>query len=269
MAIALKSRELREKQRQRSAMLLTIFITFGILIGMYLIKISQTEYQPAFDYGQWVTYGIDDQGSGKNNIPIQSFETIEEQTPQKTETQVNEPDAVLEDVETSPASETRIKTKQEEEKKEEEQKDNNTKNTPPKTQSDPDPSKDKTTGQGDDKDKEGTKGKETGVNKEGLYDGPGGSGGSSLSLAGWKWESEPVVNDDSEVEGRIIFSISVDDQGYIISIRPLPGTTIADQKIIQKYRNAVMNAYLIEDRQGGSRPSGVSNGTVTFILKAG
>jgi len=266
MAIAVKSQELREKQRQRKALLITLFISFGLIIGMHLITISQVEYKPAFDYGQWVSYGFDEQGSGKQNIPIQSFETIEEQTPTTEESSVNEPDAVIEEVETSPASETRVKTKKEEKKKEEVKKEENTKNTPQKTESDA--SKEDTQGQGNDKDKKGVKGKETGINKEGLYSGAGGSGGSSLSLAGWKWEQEPVVKDDSGAEGRIIFSISVDDQGYIISIKPLPGTTIADQRVIQKYKQAVIDAYLVEDNQAGARPPGRSNGTVTFILKA-
>lgn len=265
MIITLKSQELREKQNQRTALILTLGITLGVLMAMYLIRISQTEYKPAFDYGQWVSYGIDQSGSGQQNIPIERIETIEEKNQETEEPQKNDPEAVLDEVETSPNTETRLKTKKED-KKEETQKQEKNKDTPKKIESDK--AKENTEGQGDDKNKEGIKGKETGINKEGLYTGAGGSGGSSLSLAGWKWEKEPVVEDKSGVEGRIIFAISVDDEGNIFSIKLMPGTTVADQKIIQKYRDAVLIAYLIEDRQGNARPAGASNGTVTFVLKA-
>ncbi len=268
MATALKySVQLKDKQRRRTAFILTLFISFALVAIMYLIKINFFfQYDQSFEYGMEVSYGEDEFGSGQETIPIQSITTRPEteNNPEPSESQ----EEAIEEVERTEASETRIPEPKKETSEPEKQK-NQPSTTDQRQVQNEEENKEENTGQGDDQDRKGNKGKETGINEQGLYSGGGGSGGASLSLSGWRWEKEPVINDESNAEGRIIFAIKVDQDGYFISIVPLyPGTTVGDKRIVEKYRQAVLAAYLEPDTQGNVRPAAVSQGTVTFVLKA-
>ncbi len=266
MALTLKKQEIQDRRRQTLAMLITFLIGISTIALLYIMKVNFFDYPPPdFEYGMQVSYGTDDAGSGDDAVPIKDFINNDNTENTKNQTQDKSTDNV-ETIEESPLSETRVNTKP-----------TNTtaNNTKPTTQENQSPPKKVTTrteqtakdGQGDDKDKTGNKGKETGINQQGLYTGAGGSGGSSLSLSGWKWEAEPKVEDNSNTEGTIIFDVLVDEEGYFVSVKPrYPGTTVADKGIVEKYRQAVLKAYLVPD--GSSRTASTSRGIVTYVLKS-
>jgi outer membrane biosynthesis protein TonB len=97
----------------------------------------------------------------------------------------------------------------------------------------------------------------------GIYDGnPGkGKGGSSLDMAGWKWDSKPVVNDESTEEGKVKFQIKVDDEGNIISVTVLEKNI--SPALVKKYQKEVES--LTFSKNGGSNGEGAT-GTITFLI---
>ena len=97
----------------------------------------------------------------------------------------------------------------------------------------------------------------------GIYDGnPGkGKGGSSLDMAGWKWDSKPVVNDESAEEGKVRFQIKVDDEGNIISVTVLEKNI--SPALVKKYQKEVES--LTFSKNGGSNGEGAT-GTITFLI---
>lgn len=97
-------------------------------------------------------------------------------------------------------------------------------------------------------------------------DGSGGSGGgASLDLAGWKWDKKPRVNDDNEDEnGRIVYQITIDDRGDIISIKTLESTV--SPNVEKLYRQEVEK--LSFTKTDNKTPAPTSTGKITFIIRA-
>lgn len=80
--------------------------------------------------------------------------------------------------------------------------------------------------QGDDVGREGNKGVEGGREGAAIYKGQpggGGSGGFGLQLAGWNWSEKPQKPKltESNVRGRIVFEIEIDENGEILSIKTI------------------------------------------------
>lgn len=96
---------------------------------------------------------------------------------------------------------------------------------------------------------------------------PGGADlGVSYSLDGWKWQSPPAEKDDSQIDGVIKFSISVDDRGKVLSVAVIPGTTISDNTIVDFYKKQVLELKFIQTDLSKA-PAAVSKGEVTFVIK--
>lgn len=100
----------------------------------------------------------------------------------------------------------------------------------------------------------------------GIYDGnPGkGSGGSSLDMAGWRWDSKPVVRDESSEEGKIVFEVKVDEEGNIISVRALEKSV--SPALVRKYQKEVEN--LSFSRTSGGNNGAGATGRITFIISS-
>jgi protein TonB len=98
----------------------------------------------------------------------------------------------------------------------------------------------------------------------GIYDGnPGkGKGGSSLEMAGWKWDSKPTVNDESSEEGRIVFQVKVDEEGNIVSVNVLEKNV--SPALVRKYQKEV-EALSFSRTSGGNTGEGAT-GRITFII---
>ena len=91
----------------------------------------------------------------------------------------------------------------------------------------------------------------------------GGGGGPSLDLAGWRWDNEPIPNDNSKENGRIIFEIKVDDSGVVIGVRTLEKTV--SPTVEQLYRREV-EKLTFSPISGNTIPAPISTGKITFII---
>ncbi len=91
------------------------------------------------------------------------------------------------------------------------------------------------------------------------------SRGASLDMSGWMWDFKPDPDDNSTENGKIVFQITVDDEGEIINVRTLEKTV---SPIVEKiYRDAVME--LTFSPTAGSRTSAPqSTGKITFIIQS-
>jgi hypothetical protein len=262
MALTLIPDKLQEQKRQRYAFFWSMGISVLVFLIMYLWRIQFFNFPVLLEYGMEVTFGQDKVGSGTQNIPIESITNTADNSPQPDETQTKA--EKNETIATNPhQSETNLNQK--DKKKPIPIKENKKKSTSAKQQpSQIEPGKDNRPGQGNDN-QPGVKGKTSGINEAGLYEGSGGRGGSSLSLKGWTWEKDPIVNDASSETGRIIFSVIVDSEGYFITVK-LVSSTITNRDLIEKYRQAVLNSTLVSTTEDASKQD--ATGIVTFILKA-
>ncbi|TAF75327.1 MAG: hypothetical protein EAZ53_06155 [Bacteroidetes bacterium] len=110
------------------------------------------------------------------------------------------------------------------------------------------------------------------INAKALYgnpgeggDGKGGKGGAALDMAGWKWEKLPKIKDDNEDEnGKLVFQITIDEQGEIISIKTLEKTV--SPAVEKLYKQEVEK--LTFSKTDGKIPPTTSTGKITFIIKS-
>lgn len=94
----------------------------------------------------------------------------------------------------------------------------------------------------------------------------GNAEGASLKMAGWVWENEPNPDDNSDVEGKIIFKINVDDQGYII-LPVVKEFSNVPPLIVRKYRQAV-EKLTFKKTSDNNLTADTSSGTITFIIRS-
>lgn len=88
--------------------------------------------------------------------------------------------------------------------------------------------------------------------------------GFNLDLAGWDFSSRPDINDNvSTRNGRIIFKITVDDNGRIVQAIPLEYNV--SNEVLTYYRGVVNK--LTFKRQSGNPSAEYSTGKITFIIR--
>jgi outer membrane biosynthesis protein TonB len=116
---------------------------------------------------------------------------------------------------------------------------------------------------GDDASGVGDKGNPNGkIDAKSLYGTPGGSAtGVAFDVSGWSMASRPSVNDNSDETGKIVFKITVDDEGHITRIQQLQSTV--SPAVSDVYRKAVQRLQLRP--KGGATPP-TATGTITFII---
>ncbi len=132
------------------------------------------------------------------------------------------------------------------------------------------PAKDKkSTGEGDDKDKAGDKGKPDGDPRSKYYTGTpgdgGGGDGASLNMSGWSWEMKPNPKDQSSESGKIVFQIKVDDRGDIVGVTVVEKSVSSE--VLQIYKKEVEKLKFKKTVEGAAMPA-VSTGTITFIIRS-
>ncbi|UJP64280.1 energy transducer TonB [Mongoliitalea daihaiensis] len=92
----------------------------------------------------------------------------------------------------------------------------------------------------------------------------GPSSGIGLDLAGWEFASQPTIRDNvSTRNGRIVFRITVDDNGKIVQSVPLEYNV--SNEVLAYYRT-VLNQINFK-RQSGNPTAEFSQGRITFIIK--
>ena len=88
--------------------------------------------------------------------------------------------------------------------------------------------------------------------------------GYNLDLAGWDFSSRPDIQDNvSTRNGRIIFRITVDNNGRIVQAIPLEYNV--SNEVLAYYRGVVNK--LTFKRQSGNPSAEYSTGKITFIIK--
>jgi hypothetical protein len=118
----------------------------------------------------------------------------------------------------------------------------------------------------------GDEGKPTGtIDGRGLMGASGSGGGTSgsgagynLDLAGWDFASRPNIKDNvSTRNGRIVFKITIDDNGKIVTVRTEESNV--SNEVLSYYRTVVNQ--LSFRRQSGNPAAEYSTGKITFIIK--
>ncbi len=93
---------------------------------------------------------------------------------------------------------------------------------------------------------------------------PGPGAGYNLDLAGWDFASRPNIKDNvSTRSGRIVFNITVDDNGKIVQATPLEYNV--SNEVLAYYRTVVNQVNF--KRQSGNPTADYSRGKITFIIK--
>jgi outer membrane biosynthesis protein TonB len=118
---------------------------------------------------------------------------------------------------------------------------------------------------GDDAGTTGDKGDPKGtLDAKSLYGKPGGGGGgSSLDLAGWDWDEIPKPNVPNNISGKIVFEITVDENGELINYRAIENSLTPEAA--KACRDAVER--LTFTKTGTNVPN-VSKGKITFVVRA-
>lgn len=234
-----------EKKNKRIAALSTILINGLVLLLLLFVAAWRAPNPPLPEYGIELNFGMDTQGGGdvQPDEPVGSQETesqeeATESVPEQTETPaetVPSPTEVVSKTE-SPVTVKEVKetpkevvkeVKKEEKKPEPVKTEEKPKEEPKATYK---PKEDGTSAndksgkpasQGDDAGKTGDKGDPKGsIDAKALYGKQGGGdGGSSLDLAGWKWDDvpKPTIPDNTQ-GGKIVFQIKVNEDGEITKI---------------------------------------------------
>lgn len=234
-----------EKKNKRIAALSTILINGLVLLLLLFVAAWRAPNPPLPEYGIELNFGMDTQGGGdlQPDEPVGSQETesqeeATESVPEQTETPaetVPSPTEVVSKTE-SPVTVKEVKetpkevvkeVKKEEKKLEPVKTEEKPKEEPKATYK---PKEDGTSAtdksgkpasQGDDAGKTGDKGDPKGsIDAKALYGKQGGGdGGSSLDLAGWKWDAvpKPTIPDNTQ-GGKIVFQIKVNEDGEITKI---------------------------------------------------
>ena len=92
--------------------------------------------------------------------------------------------------------------------------------------------------------------------------------GLSYSLEGWSLVGRKIERDDSQVGGKMVFTIEVDDRGIVrrAYLKPGAGSSIGDQNIVAFYQRQIMK-FTFEPKDQSRIFNGVSKGTVTIVIK--
>lgn len=99
-------------------------------------------------------------------------------------------------------------------------------------------------------------GKKEGQAKTGVH----GENGISLDLAGWVWQREPIVNDETDDTGMITLQLTIDKYGNIIDTQVI--RTTVGISTVKHFKNAVTKSKF--KPIGSGRFEGNTKGTVTF-----
>jgi periplasmic protein TonB len=263
-----------ESQNKTIAFAITTFI--HVLLLLFLIFFNLTTPLPPFVGGSGVVLnlGFVEEGFG-SEAPKNTSESINQKEINEaqnatesnllTSEEENEIKADNNNVKIEPTSKNSKPVERVNEKA------INTVNSEPKTE---DINKISETNNGDKIGKIGDQGNPNGdINAKALYgslgsggNGNGGNGnGASLDLSGWRWERRPKVKDENEDEnGKIVFQITIDENGDIIKINTLESTVNAS--VEKLYKNEVEKLTFV--KTDNKIPALTSSGRITFIIRA-
>ncbi|WP_421879515.1 hypothetical protein [Marinoscillum sp.] len=289
--------EEKEKKYRRISLATSIGIQLVLLLLFYFLIAWKEPFPPIPSYGIELSFGVENVGSSSQPVtnpdPIESEDAVEEQTDESNEENVEQseevettepveessPEESTEEVPLTDTSSPDVVEKAEEvkEKPKEEPKPK-----PTEQVKKPEPVKEKSAevnqeavmpkaekGEVNDSsgqnDKDGREGKEEGtIDGRALMGEQGSSTGASLQMSGWVWDFKPEPKDNSSEEGKIVYKIKVDQDGYIIGI-DLVSSTVSPT-VERFYKQSIER--LSFSKTNEYRPAPTSSGTITFIIKA-
>ena len=284
-----------EKKNKTIALAVATGFQVLLLLLFFFLVAWRRPDPPLPEYGIELDFGLDNTGSGQTPEP-EPTPVVEEAVEEPTETEVEEvmevevdvPEPDVEEIteaevtepEPEPAEEVVTETQVEEspavveEVKEQvkeviakpEPKPNPAPKPKPKEESLYPGETKKASNQGDDADKVGDKGKEDGkIDERAIYGARGSADGASLQMAGWDWDNIPRPNDSSNENGRVVFEVTIDDQGEIIGVKTIEKTV--SPAVERQYRLAV-EQLTFSTTSDNVRPAPTSTGRITFIIRA-
>ncbi len=283
-----------EKKNRRIALAVaTGFQALLLLLFFFLVAWRRPD-PPLPEYGIELDFGLDQQGSGQTTVPeptpvveevVEEEATPEPEVEETPETPVAEPEVeevteaeVTEPEPEEPIEEVVTETQVEESPVVVEEVEESVKEVVAKPEPKPEPvpvpkqeslypgKAAKPSNQGDDVKEIGDKGKEEGkIDERAIYGAKGSADGASLQMAGWNWDNIPRPNDSSNENGRIVFEITIDDQGEIIGVKTIEKTV--SPTVERQYRLAV-ERLTFSTTNDNVRPAPTSTGRITFIIRA-
>jgi outer membrane biosynthesis protein TonB len=267
----------QETKREVTGISISLLIHAALLLLCYFIFVWKEPDPPLPVYGIEINFGSSEMGSG--NVQTLEPPGTDKQTPSKVEETkpIEAPkQEAAQPAEPEPVNELEsplvVPKKTENQSKPAEKPVEKTETKESKTQATPSPvpvynpnAGSGSTNEGNKPGTVGDQGRPDGeIDKKGLY-GAKGSGGSSLDLAGWDWENKPVVNDQSTEEGKIVFKISVDESGELVSVRVIEKTV--SPALVKLYQAEVERLTFVKKR-GNVEPPPISEGKITFIIRS-
>lgn len=280
--------EQEEKDSNRKSAIITGSIQVLLVLLLYFLVAWREPFPPIPEYGIELSFGSPEQGrpSAPVEPPVQEetppvdnepaedeSEEIPENNEELSETEdVNSPDVQEpEENEEAVEEEAQPNIENSEEEPEEiteevqaeevEVEDPTPEVVEPVQSDDIKPSPDQ--GQADSEGEEGDP--EAEIDERALYGNVTGEEGASLKLSGWIWDFEPTPYDDSQETGKIVYKITIDDEGYIIG-GAIPVTSTVSPSVEKYYRQAVER--LTFSKTSTYKPAPTSTGTITFIIKS-
>ena len=92
---------------------------------------------------------------------------------------------------------------------------------------------------------------------------PKNSAGIALNVSGWSMGAKPIVYDEKGESGRIVFDISVNEVGLLVSV--FTKESNLSPQLTEAYRKAVGKMKLVPK---ADNVSAVSRGTISFNIKS-
>ncbi|MBV6646303.1 MAG: hypothetical protein KI790_12685 [Cyclobacteriaceae bacterium] len=288
-----------EKKYRRLSSLYTALIQVAMLLLIYFLVAWREPFPPIPEYGIELNFGLVDTGSGESQVSAPTQQPQTEPSPteeQPTNSESDPPETVPDDSSNdnesleanqdseaepdeqevqetespdivSPPADQQSESPLEEESQQEipeevvdenqEEPSEATDVNPSEEIDDVNASQGETTPTGDQGDPEGE------IDERALYGNLGSQDGASLQMTGWVWDFKPEPKDDSQESGKIVYKITIDDEGYITGIQPV--TSTVSPAVEQLYRRAVEQ--LTFSKTSDYRPAPTSSGTITFIIK--
>jgi outer membrane biosynthesis protein TonB len=265
-----------ERKNRKISLIVTASLHVLLFLILFFIPAWREPDPPIPEYGIELNFGLDTQGSGEalrpEPTPVVEEQTIEQTPPEAVEEVAEtEPSEVVEELspsetvtqpEPSPdvveeIPEAPVETAEEVEEETTEEVQQPEREVAGQAQS---------ANQGDNESEAGDKGKEEGtVDARAIYGAQGSSKGASLQMEGWNWDYIPRPDDTSDESGRIVFQITIDDQGEVIGVRTLERTV--SPSVERLYREAVVQVTFSRTADN-LRPTPTATGKITFVIKA-
>ena len=279
-----------EKNNQRKSMYISLGVHGALLILFFFLLAWKEPFPPIPEYGIELNFGLDESGSGNiQREEVAVTQTPTDQTSDTEETVEETEEEVVEEQTPTPAdtpSENEVEEQTEaadevvpddiESPDVVEEQDEAVADTPsepqPTVETSENDEEESTpaqaaggTNQGEEEDETGDQGDPEGeIDERAIYGTPGAGGGASLNMAGWMWDYIPKPDDRSDENGRIVFAITIDDAGEILSIRTIEKTVTP---AVERIYRAEVERLTFSTTSDNTRPAPTSSGTITFIIK--